>query len=315
MFEHNAIQSVSILIVLIFLGMFLRKWGVIKEEHGAVFARIIINVTIPALIFSSVSMVRFETDKLMLAMVMIITQLVAALLAYITGRVFRFTMPARGALILASTFSSSAFMGYAIIKSVYNNNPEALTDASVSSELGVAMLLFTFGVLIAMHYGKNGPGKHKTGKVFITFLYSPIFVSLVLGIIVSFIKTDRLGLVGESVDKALQIVSNANTFLVALTIGVMLYFRSIKSVWLIVFLAVVIKLLFQPVFAHLQALYFGFPPLWHQIVVIEASMPTAAMTAVFAKKYNCDPELVSILILATFISSCLTMFMMLVLVL
>jgi len=47
-------------------------------------------------------------------------------------------------------------------------------------------------------------------------------------------------------------------------------------------------------------------------VVLEAAMPTAAMTAIFAKKYGCDAELTSILIFATFISSCITMFMMIV---
>ena len=53
-----------------------------------------------------------------------------------------------------------------------------------------------------------------------------------------------------------------------------------------------------------------FPLLWHQIVVLEAAMPTAAMTAVFAKRYGCDAELTTILLFATFISSILTVVMM-----
>ncbi len=46
---------------------------------------------------------------------------------------------------------------------------------------------------------------------------------------------------------------------------------------------------------------------------MEASMPTAAMTAVFARRYGCDAELTSILVFATFISSVFTMIMIILL--
>ncbi|MCF6177272.1 MAG: AEC family transporter [Victivallaceae bacterium] len=42
------------------------------------------------------------------------------------------------------------------------------------------------------------------------------------------------------------------------------------------------------------------------MMVIEAAMPSAALATVFAKRYNCDAELASILVFATFISSILT---------
>jgi hypothetical protein len=80
-----------------------------------------------------------------------------------------------------------------------------------------------------------------------------------------------------------------------------------------VVLAILIKLIIQPLLSYGQATLFHFPPLWNQIVVLEAAMPTAAMTAIFAKKYGCDAELTSILIFATFISSCITMVMMILL--
>ncbi|MDD4736383.1 MAG: AEC family transporter [Kiritimatiellae bacterium] len=106
--------------------------------------------------------------------------------------------------------------------------------------------------------------------------------------------------------RVLHISSGANTLLVTLTIGVMLHFRDFRAVWLIVLLACVIKLFLQPLFAFGQSTLFGFPPVWHQIVVLEASMPTAALSAVFAKRYGCDAELTSILVFTTFISSILT---------
>ena len=55
-------------------------------------------------------------------------------------------------LILASTFTSSAFLGYAVVKEVYHGNVHALADAAVVSELGVATLLFTFGRSLSLWY-------------------------------------------------------------------------------------------------------------------------------------------------------------------
>jgi len=313
MFEQNAIQSIAILIGLIFLGMGLRRWGILKEEHGGLLAKIIVNVTIPALIFTALASVQFEAEKLLLALVMILSQLGCALLAWGVSSLLKLSRPRRGALILASTFTSSAFLGYAVVKEIFQNNPDALADAAVVSELGVATLLFTFGIFIAMHFGMKDTTSKARIREMLSFFYSPIFIALILGIACSFISLPKENPVIGGIYHALHIIANANTFLVALTIGVMLHFKDLRHVWMIVLIAVVIKLIIQPLLAYGQASVLSFPPLWHQIVVLEAAMPTAAMTAIFAKKYGCDSELTSILIFATFISSCITMFMMILL--
>jgi len=313
MFEHSAIESLLVLISVIFLGMFLRRWKVIREEDGSLFAKLIVNVTIPALIFHALSQQQFDPDKLILAFVMITSQVACALIAWALSSLLKLSRPRRGAMILGSTFTSSAFLGYAVVKEIYKDNSEALADAAIVSELGVATLLFTMGIFIAMHFGSNGSGHKDKYKTMLRFFYSPIFISLVLSIIVSFIKIPDNNVVIGGFYQALGLISGANTFLVALTIGVMLHFRDLRKVWWVVALVVVIKLIIQPVLSWSQSLLYGFPELWHQIVVLEAAMPTAAMTAVFAKRYGCDAELTSILIFATFISSCITMIMMVIL--
>ncbi|TSA29786.1 MAG: hypothetical protein D4R67_01575 [Bacteroidetes bacterium] len=313
MFEQNAIQAIAILIGLIFLGMGLRNWGVLKDEHGGLLARVIVTVTLPALILSALSSRQFESEKLLLAMVMILSQLGCSLLAWIVSALLKLSRPRRGALILASTFTSSAFLGYAVVKEIYQNNPDALADAAVVSELGVATLLFTFGIFVAMHFGIRDATPKARVREMLSFFHSPIFIALLLGIACSFIPLPKENLIVNGIYHALHIIASANTFLVALTIGVMLHFKDLRHVWMIVLLAIIIKLIIQPLLSFGQATLLSFPPLWHQIVVLEAAMPTAAMTAVFARKYNCDPELTSILIFATFISSCVTMVMMIVL--
>ena len=309
-FNQSVIQSVSVLIIMIFGAMVLRALKVVKEEHGELFARIITQYTLPALIFCALSSTEFDVKKIVLAAVMIVSQVLCACIAWGVSILLKLSRPVKGALILASTFTSSGFLGYAVVKEIYLDNAEALSDAAIVSELGVASLFFTMGTMIAIHFGtKDTSPEQKRAEVF-KFFYSPIFFSLILGIIASFANIPAENWIIQGFYKILRTIGAANTLLVTFTIGVMLHFRDFRKVLPAVLLACGIKLFVQPVLSYGQSMLLGFPELWHQIVVLESAMPTAAMTAVFSKRYGCDTELTTILVFATFISSIITIITM-----
>jgi hypothetical protein len=305
-FDQTVIASVTALVGMIFLAMGLRNLGMLREKDGDLFARLITQYTMPALIFSSLSTSSIDLRKLLLAVVMIVSQLACALLAWGVSCLLRLSRSRKGALVLGSTFTSSGFLGYALVKQVYTGNQEALADAAIVSELGVGAMIFTVGILIAIYFGSPDISAKAKRQESLKFFRSPIFIALTLGILVSFIPLPRNNWVMNAFYRVLQIASNANTLLVTLTIGVMLHFKDFRSVWPIVVLACIIKLFIQPLVAFGQSELLNFPPVWHQIVVLEASMPTAALSAVFAKRYGCDAELTGILVFTTFVSSILT---------
>ena len=45
-FEQILTQSILILVTMILLGTLLRKMGIVKDEHGAFFARMVTEVTL-----------------------------------------------------------------------------------------------------------------------------------------------------------------------------------------------------------------------------------------------------------------------------
>ena len=309
-FDQSVIQAVGILIGMIFLAMGLRRLGVIKEEDGGLFARLITQYTLPALIFGALSVSQFDLRKLLLAAVMIASQGICAAIAWWVSNLLKLSRARKGALILASTFTSSGFLGYAVVKEIYPNNSQALSDAAIVSELGVGMVIFTIGVIIAIHFGINEASPREKRAEALKFFRSPIFFSLVLGTIFSFIPIPRENWMVAGFYNLLRTIAAGNTILVTLLIGVMLHFKDLRKVLPVVLIACLIKLIIQPLLAYGQSELLNFPLLWHQIVVLEAAMPTAALTAVFAKRYGCDAELTTILVLATFISSILTVVMM-----
>ena len=305
-FEQILTQSILILVTMILLGTLLRKMGIVKDEHGAFFARMVTEVTLPALIFIAISSHPVALKQLLPPLVLIATELISALLAWSVGRLLKLSRPQTGALILASMFGSSAFLGYAVIKELFNDNITILGEAAMISEIGVGLVIFTLGVAIAMFFGKNNISGRDALKPVLNFFRSHIFIALIAGITVSLLDLPKNNIMIVSLFKLLEIIANSNTLMVTMTIGIMLRFHNLRKVLPIVILACIIKLLVQPLLAGSFADLLNFPDAWRKILVIEAAMPSAALAAVFAKRYNCDAELASILVFATFISSILT---------
>lgn len=306
-FNEVLTQSILILVTMILMGTLLRRMGVVKDEHSAFFARIVTDVTLPALIFCAVSQHPIKLAQLLPPVVLVFSELVSALLAWGVGKILRLSNPRIGALILASMFGSSAFLGYPVIKDLFKGDSRVLAEAAIISELGVGILIFTLGVGIAIHFGSNKSSWKDMLKPALNFFRSHIFIALVAGIIVAQIGGLPKGnIVFGAIDELLRTIASANTLMVTMTIGVMLRFHELRKVFFVVIVACVIKLVIQPLFVGAAADMLGFSETFRKVVVIEAAMPSAALAAVFAKRYNCDGELGSILVFATFISSVLT---------
>ena len=68
-------------------------------------------------------------------------------------------------------------------------------------------------------------------------------------------------------------------------------------------IAVLLKLIVKP----LLAVWFTggphFTEMMREIVLIETALPSAILTVVFAKQYNCRPDLVSMAIMVTLVLS------------
>jgi predicted permease len=237
---------------------------------------------------------------------MIASGIVCLFLAWVISSFLRLERQQTGAVILCSGFGSSTFLGYAVVSEVFPRNVTALSDAVVASEFGVGLMLFTIGVMLAMHFGSTGINTKDQFRAIGGFFRSPIFFALVLGIAFSFVSPARDAFLVSTIYKFLDIVAHANTLLVALTIGVMLRFRGFSRIGLILAGVCIIKLILQPVLAGVQSQFLPISPLEQEILFLESAMPSATMAAVFSRRYGCDGELAARVVLGTTICSIAT---------
>ncbi len=300
------IEGVVVMFAIISLAVLLKRVGVLSKNDDQLFSRIVLQITLPAVIFSSLAVKQFDSEFLIMAVIMAAIEVGIMILAWGIATILKFKPGEKGALILVSAFGMTALLGYPIIRQVFPGNALAMEEAVVTSELGVGLLIFILGPLIAEYYGESkveGKSIIKSAK---KFFVSPIFISLIAGIGFSFIPLKHDSELFSTFIRIFKLIGNANLLLVAFTIGLIIEFKKTKHIVLFVGIAVLLKLILKPLLAGWLTTNPQFTEMMREIVFIETALPSAILTAVFAKQYNCRPDLVSMTIMVTLLLSVIT---------
>ena len=304
--QARVILSIIVLISLICLSALLRWLGLVKEEDGALLSKLVTHVTLPALIFVSLAKSSLQLEYVLLALIMLVAEIVCLALAWFVGRQLQLAPPQMGAFVLTAGFGSSVLLGYALINQVYVGDVQALAEAVVISELGVGPAMFTLGTMIALYYGSgHGEVRGRLAEA-LSFFRSPIFISLLAGLMWSALHLPTDTTFAELPFQVLDILGSANTFLVVMTVGVLLNFQGLRSIVMLVAMVCTIKLIIKPVIVWLPSLALDLTAVEAQVLVLEAAMPSAFLTVVLANSYGCDGKLASKLVFATVVASAVT---------
>ncbi len=303
---YPLLGSLFILVALVSLTLLLRKWSILSTDHEALFSQLVTDVALPALIFASLSRRTFDPDKLVLALLMLCTILIACSLGYIAGRLLKMDRKSLGAFVLVAGWGSSSTLGYALIMQIFFNNTQAMQDAMIVSELGAGIPLFVLSIPFAMYFGKEHPDRRSEIMSVLAFFRSPIFIALVLGIAVSFLKlpTDNYAL--QTLYKLFDIMGNSLELFTAIAVGLLLQKIPVKHLLPPIAALFCINLVAEPLIALAGAHICGLCKLDEQVLVIEAAMPAGAVAAVIASRYGCNGKLASALTIAMYFLSVLT---------
>jgi predicted permease len=296
-------ETVFSFIIVILLCLLLRKLSIIKEEDGKVFSNLLTQAVLPAVIFLQLSATPIKSSQFLLVFAVFVAGVLSMLLAWAAGRVLKLSRAKIGALMLTSSFGSSALIGYPFIAYSFPNNPEALADAVLLSELGVGLPMFILGPAIAIFFGEKSGLVSAKKALSWNYFRSPIFISVILGIGVSFIPFSRTNNFIAPFFEALNMVNGALTILACLILSLQLKLVSLKGIIPLFIISALIQMGFQPLIAHAQAILYNLTSLQAQVLILVSSLPSAALGPVFAKQYDCAPDTASALVIAHIVLS------------
>lgn len=301
--SQSLIQGIIIILALISLAFALKSLRVLKKDDSLLLSKLVLKVTLPALIFHSLAVKEFNSDFLTMAAIMALIEICLILLAWSIGTLMKFRPAEKGALILVSAFGMTSFLGYPVIAQVFPGSSLAMEEAVITSEFGVGFLLFILGPLIAMYYGNS----RVEGKVLLIsarkFFVSPVSVSLVTGVGFSFIPFNDGNESYLAFLKFFKIIGDSNMLLVTFTLGLLIEIKMIRHTFIFIIIAVALKLLAKPLAGVWLTEMPHFTDMMREIVFIETALPSAILGVVFARQYNCKPELVSLAVVVTLLLS------------
>lgn len=291
----NVIASVFIMIA---LGYLAKVAGLLKKEDGDVINRVIIYVTLPALIYGSVRDSHFTYAALWVPVIGFATMAIALALFWPVASRLAARPAARGMALLGAVAGNTGYLGYPLTQLILGR--QFVVDAIYFDLFGTVLFLFTVGLFIGERYGEapDALGRHSRLRAIATF---PPLIALAAsyalkGLVLPAFLTVTIGTLAQ-----------ATVPLIMISIGLALEPVVIGEGLPLVAAATAIKLAVVPAVALALAYAFGVGGTLAKVVILEASMPVAMLSLIVGARYELDSALGSLIIVLTTVLSIATM--------
>lgn len=298
------LEQISFLAVLVLIGVFASKIGVIKEQTRDSLVKIIFNITLPLLLFTNFSKLELTPvilrNSLMVIIISLALILVMLLFAFINSLMFKMKHEQRSVFIPHNAFGNVLYFGFPVVNALFGEL--GLFYASLYAFVSI-MLLWTVGIYVITRKGGM------SFKASMKNMINPNSVAIIGGFALFLLDIK----IPEIILKPLVSLGGTTIYLSMLYIGALLGLMKIKGVFTnkLVYMTSFNKNLLFPFIFILgfsllnENILEGFDPMIISVIIIEAAMPCMANIVIIAKMYKVDEQLATANV---FISTVLSIF-------
>ena len=290
----NSIEVVLVPTLMIIVGMLLKRFNVLNEQHSSLLSKIVLNISLPSLIFTNIATADIGGDMIYLPIISFGISFICILIGLAYSKIRGYTKVKTWTIIILLAMMNTAFIGYPIVLGVYGN--EGFLHA-IFYDLAIAIMFVIFGVMLSNVFGGNKREVLKNGLTFI-----PLW-AIVMGIIFNVFNIPM----GYVLENSLNYLGNSAIPLIMLSLGLTINFREFRSYLSDTLCLSFFRLLLAPIILYVILLWAGFDGLILRVSVLESAMPTAMNALVLAITYDLDVELVSSVVFVTTILSLITL--------
>ncbi|MBY9014640.1 MAG: AEC family transporter [Candidatus Lokiarchaeota archaeon] len=298
MTDVNVVFLLSILIVAI--GYLVKKLNILKETDGDTIARIIFNITLPAVILKFTATIQFELSLILLPLINIAFGFIMAFLAILIFR--KYPPHLKGAMIMTMIGFNVANFFFPLVEGIWGQlgmQYIALVDA------GNAFTIFILCYILSTIYSpKNQENIVKINVKFILkrLIRSAPLLSYIVAIIINFSGI----LIPSFFSELIDILASANTALALLLLGIFLHFKFKKAEWISIIKVLIVRYSVG-LFVGLT-LFFLLPPsifnpLFRIIICLSLILPVGLAVIPFSVENGYDQKLVTMVVNLTIIIS------------
>ena len=290
------IEIMVILFTIVVLGYALCKLGYMGDKFDQKLSSIVIDVTCPALILSSVMGAELPDRSLILPLLGI------GFLTYILLLVFGFWVPPfvaksrdeQGMIGFALMFANVGFIGYPIVSAIFG--PKAVFYAALLN-IPNTFFIFTAGVMLVK-------GEHNMKSLSAKVLFSPAMIAaFVAALMVAFgVRTPDI------IARPVTMVGNITIPAALMVIGSSMARLPLKEIIGSpkVYVASLLRLVVVPLSVYFLFRFCGVSDVINNINTVIIAMPVASYGTMFCLKYGCNPSLMTEMTFVTTLGSILT---------
>lgn len=290
------IEIMVILFTIVVLGYALCKLGYMGDKFDQKLSSIVIDVTCPALILSSVMGAELPDRSLILPLLGI------GFLTYILLLVFGFWVPRfvaksrdeQGMIGFSLMFANVGFIGYPIVSAIFG--PKAVFYAALLN-IPNTFFIFTAGVMLVK-------GEHNMKSLSAKVLFSPAMIAaFVAALMVAFgVRTPDI------IARPVTMVGNITIPAALMVIGSSMARLPLKEIIGSpkVYVASLLRLVVVPLSVYFLFRFCGVSDVINNINTVIIAMPVASYGTMFCLKYGRNPSLMTEMTFVTTLGSILT---------
>ncbi|HHJ10013.1 MAG TPA: AEC family transporter [Bacteroidetes bacterium] len=291
MAEHIVIYQILILAILIAVGFLAVRTGLISMNIKEGLSQLVFKLTLPLLIFTKISVLRFDKGLLLNSLwyflLVYLAMLLMLTIAYISVRLFRFKGGETRVFMAHSLFGNIVFLGFPLMDALFPGGKGILY--ATLYHLVSSTLLWTLGVYLLSR------GERLSWRESLRKLWNPNTLAFLTGLFFAFFHIDLPEIFMDTFGK----LGSTTIYLSMIYIGILLSvltprdFLRYPKVILLSFN----KLLLVPVFLMLIVMtlvHFFHIPLTKtafSVLVLETAMPCMANVVILAKEFGSDDML------------------------
>lgn len=290
------LQVMVVLFIIIVLGYALCKLGYMGEDFDRKLSSIVVDVTCPLLILSSVMGESLPDRTLILPL------LGVGFLTYVLLLVFGFFVPRliaadrddQGMIGFALMFANVGFIGYPIVSSIFG--AKAVFYAALLN-MPNTFFIFTAGVMLVK-------GEYSVRKLNLKLLFSPAMIAAFVAALLVALDVHTPEIVARPVTMVGNITVPAALMIIGSSMARLPLHDIIGSPK--VYVASVVRLGLVPVSLYFLFKVCGVSDIVNEINTVVIAMPVASFGTMFCMKYGRNPALMTEMTFITTVGSIFT---------
>ena len=273
--------AIAPVIVIIMMGYSLRRGNILSIEFWNFNDSLVYRILMPALFFAKISTADLSGNLGDYAFLLYAGFFAAIFCGWFLGREIQ--APQASSLMQGSA-RFNTFIGLAIAEAVYGT--KGLQLAVLGSALLVPIVNVTVVSLMARQLGSGGK------SILIELVKNPLILSICAGVLFNLTGLNEVAVLHEIT----RILGNAALPIMLLSVGANLKLRGLSGSRKIIGFSMIGKFLINPIAVIFAALVLNTDPLFIQVALIFAALPTGVASYTLAREMQGDAPLMAAII-------------------